>query len=154
MSRFTDPTGLTLRARTYMGIVSMRHLLIGAFCLIRPGDFQSPSYGGVKDALGFLAPDTALMVYGLAFIIAGVASAVPVVTGGDGAARAGLLISVVVTGLWVGGFFAAIWDGTIAGPTGPVVWCAVLAKDLTMLREPLRNPFEPIVRRIAAERRG
>lgn len=148
-----DPSYLSPRARVYMGIAAVRHLLVGLFCFFRPGDFTSPSYNGVKGALPFVNPNHSLQAYGVFFILTALTCAWSVVSGREGAARAGLLFSVVTTGFWVGGFFAAALDHTLGGPTGPVVWTAIVAKDLTMLREPLRNPFEPLVRRVIEQRR-
>lgn len=145
---------MTGRARGYLAIVAARHLILGSICVVHPEHFTSGSYEGIKDALPFVSGDGAMVSWGLIFIIVGILNVIPVLTGRETYARAGLLVNVVVTGFWVGGFIAAQIAGTSAGPSGLIIWASVLAKDSTMLRDPMRNPFEPIVRQMAAVRRG
>lgn len=146
------PELMTPRARVYMLIAGMRHLALGMFCLFRPQDFTSSSYSGATNALPFVGPHLALQAYGLGFLITAVVCLFPVFNGRDGQAKAGLLLSVFFTSLWLGGFISAAIAGHLAGPSGVVIWAAVTFKDLTMLREPLRNPFEPLIQRVLNER--
>lgn len=143
-----SPERMTGRARGYLAIAAGRHLVLGTLCAVKPEHFTSGSYDGIKDALPFVTGDGALVVWGVIFIVVGILNVVPVVTGREVYARAGLLLGIVVTGFWIGGFIAAQITGSAAGPSGLVVWSALVLKDLTMLRDPLRNPFEPIVRQM------
>jgi hypothetical protein len=128
-----------------MTIAALRHVLLGLMCVIRPGDFTSPSYDGVKDVLP-LPGDLALVTWGAAFIIIGAVAVWAAVNGSEGAARHALTGSVVVTLMWVGGFIWSILTGSLVGWSGVIIWTALAAKDLTMLRDPLRNPFEDLIR--------
>ncbi|QZN86869.1 hypothetical protein [Cellulomonas sp. C5510] len=137
---------MTPRARAYMAICASRHLFLGVMCLWRPQDFTSGSFDGVKDFLWLLHPDTALMVWGAVFVVVGALAGFAAFTGNEDAARHALFVSVVTTFMWAGGFAWSILTGTSAGWSGVIVWSALAAKDLTMLRDPLRNPFEDLVR--------
>lgn len=145
---------MTARARGYLAIVASRHLVLGALCASRPEHFTSGSYDGIKDSLPLVTGDGAMVTWGFIFIVVGILNVIPVVTGRETYARAGLLVNVVVTGFWVGGFISAQITGSSAGPSGLIIWASVVAKDLTMLRDPLRNPFEPIVKQMMSVRRG
>lgn len=142
---------LTPRARVYMAVAGLRNLALGVVCILMPEYFTSGSYAGIKGALPFTA-DTSLIVWGAAFLVAGVIATSAAVFGHETHARIGLMTSVVISGSWVGGFAFAQITGAAAGPTGLIVWAAFTAKDLTMLRDPLRNPFEPLVREVLAGR--
>lgn len=136
---------MTPRARAYMTICALRHVLLGLMCVIRPGDFTSPSYDGVKDVLP-VPPDAALVTWGAAFLVIGAIAVWAAVNGSENAARHALTGSVVVTLMWVGGFIWSILTGSLVGWSGVIIWAALAAKDLTMLRDPLRNPFEDMIR--------
>lgn len=146
----TPPPGerMTPRARIYMAICAARHVLLGAACLIDPGGFTSGSFAGVKDVLRWwVGPDEMLRIWGAAFVAVGAICSVAAIAGRVELARIGLLTSVVISAMWVGGFVASIWSGQSAGWSGVIVWGAVTGKDLTMLQDPLRNPFEPLIRK-------
>ncbi|GEL47394.1 hypothetical protein CHO01_25100 [Cellulomonas hominis] len=136
---------MTPRARAYMTICALRHLLLGLMCVVRPGDFTSPSYDGVKAVLP-VPPDAALITWGVAFVLVALVAVHAAVTGSEESARHALTGSVVVTAMWVGGFVWSILTGSLVGWSGVIVWTALAAKDLTMLRDPLRNPFEDLIR--------
>lgn len=142
---------MSMRARAYLGIAAIRHILVGFFCLTMPESFSSSSYEGLRQAVPFVTDAQAIPVWGMAFIFAGVFCAIAACSGREYVARLGLLVSVITTGAMGGGFLAAIVTGDLAGPTGPVVWLAIALKDLTMLRSPLQNPFEPVVRRVLGD---
>lgn len=146
----TPPPGerMTPRARAYMAICAGRHLLLGLACLLDPYGFTSGSFSGVKNFLHwFIPPDPMLRVWGVSFVVVGVLAVAAVMNGRAEIARWGLLASVIVSFCWVGGFIASIATGQSAGWSGVIVWAAIAGKDLTMLQEPLRNPFEPLIRK-------
>lgn len=142
---------MTARARAYMAIAAARHLLIAGFCLFAQDTFASPSYQGLRDAVPFVSDSAAIPFWGFAFLITGSACAFGGIRGSEGVARWALLMSVITTAAVGGGFLAAWFQGSLAGPTGPVIWFAIAFKDLTMLGNPLRNPFEPVVKRVLAD---
>ncbi len=138
---------LTPRARAYMVIVATRHVLVGLVCIAAPGTFRSGSYSGIKQALPF-GGDASLCAWGVMFAATGLLAAYAAWSAGEQPARFALLWSVITSAFWVGGFGAAWAAGDLAGWTGPIIWATVTAKDCTMLRSPLRNPFEPVVRKV------
>ncbi|WP_169165088.1 hypothetical protein [Cellulomonas taurus] len=139
---------MTPRARVYMAICAARHGLLGLACLVRPQDFTSGSFSGVRNFLHWAIPgDPMLRIWGVAFGVVAALAVAAVLTGRPEVARNGLLGSVIVSFCWVGGFIASIWTGQSAGWSGVIVWAAITLKDLTMLQDPLRNPFEPLIRK-------
>jgi hypothetical protein len=150
MSAQPPPPGqrMTPRARVYMAICAARHLLLGIACLLNPEGFTSGSFSGVKNVLHWLVPpDPMLRIWGVVFVGVGAVCALAVLLGRPEIARNVLLASVIVSFCWTGGFIASIWTGQSAGWSGVIVWAAVAGKDLTMLQDPLRNPFEPLIRK-------
>ena len=144
---------MTPRARVYMAICAARHVLVALACLVLTQTFTSGSYAGVKGFLHWFVPaDSMLRTWGLVFAVVGSLAVLGAVTGRVELARNALLASVIVTFCWVGGFIASIASGESAGATGVIAWAALAGKDLTMLQDPLRNPFEPLIRK--EERNG
>lgn len=144
------PGDMTPRARAYMTIAAVRHLLLGAALILMPQAFQSETYNGIKDLLP-LPPESALAGWGGIFLATGIFCSVAAALGRQGEARWALLASVLTTALWAGGFtvyVGVLWaqTGELVNPSGPIIWAAVCLKDITMLRNPLINPFEQLVR--------
>lgn len=133
---------MTPRARLYMALCGFRHLGVGFFCLLMPDAWSSGNFRVLKTILPGVDPLDMMRLWGSIFILVGLLSAYAAISGREGAARLGLRGSVTSTALWAGGFLAAALTGTTAGLSGMIVWAALAAKDLTMLRDPLRNPFE------------
>lgn len=141
---------MTPRARAYLTIAAVRHTLVGSFCILTPHAFHSPGYIPIKHAIP-APPDQALACWGVLFIATGALAAHAAIRRQEGYARWALLASVVSSALWAAGFIAGLVQGQTGGPTGWVIWTAVTLKDITMLRAPMRNPFEPIVRKALAD---
>jgi len=140
---------MSARARAYLGITAGFHLSLGSFCLLAPHAFMSPSYEGLRNAMP-VPYSLDLAAWGAVFALVGIACAFAAVFGRESTARTSLLLSVIVTGAVAGSFLASWVSGTLQGPTGPLVWLTLAFKDMTMLRNPLRNPFEPVVQRVLA----
>lgn len=126
------PEGMTFRARAYMAIITTRQLLGGSLYVW---------------VWATQTRDGAHLAWGLLFLVVAVVAGLPIWTARDGQARAGLLLSIAVTSAWFGSF-------VVAAVTTPGYWSVAMAiilgaltcKDLTMVQEPLRNPFEALVR--------
>ena len=142
---------MTRRARAYLLVAAGRHFIVGLYCVLQPGSFTSPSYLGVTEALFSLPTPVAIIVWGWLFLLAGFVCLYAAIRGTEGPARAGLLLSVVSTACWGGGFLAAILMGVSENPTSAIVWLALALKDSTMLRQPLRNPFEDLTQKVIAD---
>lgn len=141
-----DEDGLSIRARGYLAITTLQHLLIGLFCVLNPSLFDGVSYRGIKSSLP-LASHDAITAWGWVLLVTAALCAYAAWVGRETPARIALLASVVVTSCWAAGFLVTALSGA-AVPTGPIVWLVLVGKDATMLRQPLRNPFEPVVKRI------
>lgn len=145
---------MTARARGYLTIAGVRHLLIGATCILASDLFISPAYSQIKQVLP-------IPWWGLLFCGNSALCLVAAATGNGHLARVGLIFSAASTAIWAGGFVAAIVsdiqaDRPISGPTGVVIFFAVAGKDLVVCRNPMRSPFEDLGQRIldAEQRRG
>ena len=150
MSKFliaTDPIRMSLRARVYLGIVAVQCFVMGGFFLFEPSWFVSSSYDQIRD----VAP---LPVWSFAFLIAGAICAAAAHFMDEHVARYGLMLTAVLECIWVGGFIAAWFAGSLQSPLGPLVWGVLLARDLVILSQPLCTPFEDIIRRIEEKRPG
>lgn len=131
-----------------MGIASARHVCMALFAILAPYKFASPAYEGLREALPFAAGSHAIIAWGWVFAATGILCALGAIRASEDTARWALFISVVVTAAIGGGFLAAWAAGVLTGPTAMITLFAVALKDLTMLRSPLRNPFEPVVQRV------
>ena len=137
-----DEDRMTPRAQWYMAICAARHCVLGVLCVLDPGTFTSPSYRGMLAAIPVFRGADAIVVWGVVFLAAGIVAAAATATRGATVARVALTVSVVVTAAWCGGFIVSALHRDLAGWSGPVVWAALVAKDLVMLRDPLVVPFE------------
>ena len=144
---------MTHRARAYLLIAAARHAIVGLYCVLQPLSFTSTSYQGISDAFSWLSTTDAMVLWGYLFLLTALACIFAAWKGTEGPARIGLLLSVVTTACWGGGFLAAIMTGASMGPTGAVVWLAIALKDSTMLRQPLCNPFEQLTQKVIADRK-
>lgn len=149
------PGEMTKRARAYLLIAAVRHTLLGLACMLVPQGFTSDTYESIKGVVP-LPPDHAIAGWGGLFLATGIFAAVAAWLGREGEARWALLASVLTSALWAGGFIVyigTVWaeTGLLTNPSGPIIWTAITLKDITMLRNPLVNPFEQLVRSTVTE---
>lgn len=144
---------MTPRARFYMGVVATRSTLLGLFCVLGPQLFSSVTYHGLMSAFHPIPGETTIRLWGIAWLVTAVTAWYATATGREGEARAALMMSIVSSACWAMGFTIAVMNGISTGPTGTIVWWALVFKDGTMLRQPLRNPFEPLVQRVLRQDR-
>lgn len=139
------PEQMTGRARMYLAIAAVRHLLIAASTWLFTPYFTSPSFGQIRTIMP-------LQWWGILFAGAGLTCGIGALIGRETLARVGLILSASSSALWAGGFLAAALTGHTAAPTGVIIWWAVAFKDLVVCRQPLRSPFEPLVRMLNASK--
>lgn len=125
-----------------MLILACRHLVVGGFAIWWPIMFSTPGFDWVRAALRFLGPEGALDVWGIAFGAIGMVALASALMKSPDLARKALFASVVVTFMWAGAMFFAIKPTEPWGYLGAVMWGALAAKDITMLRNPIRVPTE------------
>jgi hypothetical protein len=147
MGQHSFARSMTPRARWYLTIGCVRHLLTAGFAILAPLSFKSPSFGPIIDA----AP---LWVWGIIFLGAGIALGSGAYLKSARIARLGLMWSATST-LMVGvGILAAVLSHDLSSPTGPIIWLAVAFKDFTVCADPLRSPFEDWVERQIADNKA
>lgn len=143
LRRTVPPEQMTARARIYLTIAAAQHLLIAGGLLLFPGAWSTPSFA----VLAGLAP---LWVWGALMLAGGLHLTWSALTGSEGHARVALVGAAVLAALWSAGFLLA-WEHGVATALGGIVFAAVAGKDLMVCGQPLRSPFEPIVREFAGE---
>lgn len=148
----TDEVRMSARARAYLAIAGLRHLLVGMICVLIPGDFYSVSYQQLEKVLAPAPFAGGIQAWGGLFIVAALILFAATLTQKESHARFALILSVVLTMMWAGGFVAALVHGQLQGPLGPIPWFALAAKDLVVCAQPLRAPFEPLVQRFLKEK--
>lgn len=148
----TPPPGerLTPRARAYLWISGWRHGAVGLALILWPSLFTGPAFTTMKHVLP-LPSRGALLAWGIVFMIASLFSAYAATVARENPARVALIVSISSSLLWAASFASATYDGARLSPVGLIFALALAAKDLTMLRDPLRNPFEPLLAKILRE---
>lgn len=138
------PDEMTNRARAYLAIASIRHLLMGGFALFAPGSFRSTSFLPILHT----AP---LWFWSLLFLGAGGSCGIAAITRREDAARAGMSFSATSTLIIGTSLLIAAFTGHLTSPTGPIIWLAVAFKDFVVCAQPIRSPFEALARYLEPE---
>lgn len=136
------PDVMTWRARGYLGIAAARHLAAGIYIVTVPGDFTADAYQVIREILP-------MRVWGLLFLAGGIHMAYAALAGREPHARTGLTMSAVASGSWAAGFFMSYFVGGIVTLLGGIIFTALTLKDLVVCAQPMRSPFERIVREYA-----
>lgn len=132
---------MTLRARAYLMVGSLRHLALGVVGLALPETFDGRAFKVILDIFD-------LWFWAVLFIVGGVHLSYAAVRGSVEHARVALVISACLTSAWAGGFFFASKNVGVGLPlVCGLVFAALVLKDLVQCAQPLRSPFEPFVRK-------
>lgn len=132
------------RARTYLAILAARHVIIGGIALVCPW-VLGRVVGEVGWLLPWLPPERALDLWGLLFLGTAAVGSGSAITRDAGAARLALAASVISTAAFAGTIIGALLTGAPAGWLLAPLLLVMCAKDLTMLRNPVRVPIEDVV---------
>lgn len=133
------PDVMTWRARGYLGISAARHFAVGAYVLALPGDFTADAYQVIREILPMRA-------WGVLFLLGGLHMAYAALAGREPHARTGLTFSAVASACWAAGFLMGYYVGGVVTLLGFIVFAALTGKDLVVCAQPMRSPFERIVR--------
>lgn len=134
---------MTWRARAYLSIGACRHLAIGASCLLVGQTFQSEAFAQIKAVFP-------IWLWGVVFVLGGLHMGYAAASASETAARVAMTFSAVVTSVWAAGFIMAFEpSGGVVSPVGGILFTALTLKDLVVCRQPMRSPFEPIVKEYA-----
>ena len=136
---------MTARARWYLAIAGVRHLLVGTFAMAMSSSFKSTSFIPILEA----AP---LWFWAIFSLGAGVACAGAAATKSEPLARLGMAWSAVLTLLIGAGLLMSVFTGQSSSPTGPIIWLAVALKDFVVCAQPIRSPFEGLTEQLARKK--
>ena len=136
---------MTTRARWYLGIAGVRHLLVGGFAVFMASSFKSTSFIPILQA----AP---LWFWALFSLGAGIACMGAALTKSEPLARLGMAWSAVLTLLVGVGLLMSVFTGQSSSPTGPIIWLAVALKDFVVCAQPIRSPFEGLTEQLARKK--
>lgn len=136
------PEKMTVRARLYLAIGAARHLSVAAIAFVAANYYDGSPWAVLISVLS-------LKVWALAFFIGGLHFAYSATVGDEAQARVALVVSAALTASWAAGFFLSAVEGSATAVFIGVLLAALAGKDLVVCAQPLRSPFEPIVRKIA-----
>lgn len=140
---------MTWRARAYLFITAVQNALIGFACITLDGTaaFEGDGWRVVRDLLE-------MWQWGVVFLCGAIHMAVAAARGSELLARVGMPLSAVIVALWAAAFAAAFQDGGVVSPVGAIIAGSLTAKDLLVCSQPLRLPFEPLVKEYAGPKVG
>ena len=137
---------MTRRARVYLMISATRHLVMGVFTIAAAGEFTNPTFVPV---LAYL-PVTGWGVLMLATAaVCGVAAVLRSATW----ARTALTVSATLSLTLGAGIFLGVLAVRISGGMAPIAAICLLslaAKDYVVCAQPMRSPFEQVMRRMVS----
>lgn len=148
-----EPEAMTRRAQWYLCIGGSRHAVLGWFAIVKADQFTS----GVWVPIISYAPlcfwgGAMLLVALLMFVSAGCRSAklarLALVLSGTLTLTVGAGILIGLIGIWTDGNPA-----TTATPVLPTLLLSLALKDYAVCTQPLRSPFESILRSVKWESR-
>lgn len=136
--RHVSPVVMTWRARAYLTIASARHLAIGGSMLILPHTYDTRSYH-------LLFHDIPSVFWSVVLLIGGAHLAYAAIRANELHARIALILSCGISSMWAASFAFIAFHG-YASILATAVFGALAGKDLLVCGQPLRSPFEPLVR--------
>lgn len=138
---------MSWRARAYLFITALQNALIGLSCITLDDTeaFSGDGWRVVRD----LMP---MWIWGILFVIGGLHLFGAAARGSELWARVSMPMSAVLTALWAAAFVLAFKDGGAVSPVGTIIAAALTAKDLLICSQPLRLPFEPLVKEYASSK--
>lgn len=144
---------MTPRARLYLLAIAIYCLIVGAACALLHPDFVSPAFNVIKDRMPFR-----LKGWAFAQISVGIISFWACWRAKETLAWYALIGSAVVSGLWATWFIYPLFVLDHVSETAQFVlillgsgFSLLTALNLVQARQPLRSPFEPILRSIDEE---
>jgi hypothetical protein len=130
------------RARVFLAVVAVQNVALGLACLLLTGYYIVPARA--FDLLRELAPMTA---WGWLQVAVGLAASWAVVFADRGWARAALLGSAAISGMWTAAltieFVGLARTPERISPMLPLLWLALTGKDLVIAWQPFRPQPAP-----------
>ena len=142
-----EPEKMTGRARAYMLVASGRHLGLGVVILAAHDIFRDdPRFDFIQSTLAWTGDP--FILWGLLFFLTGVVCFLSAILKKEPLARSALIASATATAFWATGLLAGALLGNLSAWAGAILLSALVGKDLVVSRQPLRSPFEAVLRRI------
>ena len=138
-TRDHSPEAMTPRARAYLAVVTVRHLLVGGVFLLLGGSMPPAPYRAFADP----AP---LAMWGSAALVVGTVALVSVAWRSERWARFALIISATLTSLMALALILSLFDLTAMGALLTILLASFTAKDMIVSQDPIRSPFERLLR--------
>lgn len=139
---------MTPRARLYLLAIAVYCLIIGAACIYLHPNFVSPAFNVIKDKMPFRLRGWAVLQIGV-----GITSFWACWKASERFAWYALTGSAIVSGLWATWFLYPLFvlDGVSETARFVLIllgsgFSLLTALNLVQARQPLRSPFEPILR--------
>lgn len=126
---------MTWRARFYLTVAGFRHGALAASALLSP-DLPDVDLG------------LPIRWWGVVFLVGAAGLLWAAKEASETWARVALGVSAVVTSVWAAGF-TAFWLTGQWSPLPAILFLALTLKDLTIVGDPMRSPFEPMLREYA-----
>ena len=145
LRRDKAPEAMTRRAVAYLCIGAARHTLIGIFAIGYADQFANAAFIPIIE----YAP---LWVWGAFMLVAAALMLVAAIWRSAWIARLGLVVSATLT-LAIGSGIALgvieVWStGGRATPISAILLLSLALKDYAVCTQPMRSPFEQVLRRI------
>jgi hypothetical protein len=149
-----SPEAMTRRARWYLSVAGLRQGTLGLFCILTPWLFTSAAFIPI---LSYLP----VAWWGIFMTICGILCGLAALLRSGDMARVAMVISATITlvlaaGVWIGigAIWVDYWQGdreVAASPLMPILLTALAAKDYIVCAQPVRSPFEAVVRQVMGE---
>jgi hypothetical protein len=147
--RDVDFNRMSLRARIYTGVAAARSVATAMVLLAMGNELGARVYPTVTALFTTTVWAHLWTAVGILLIVSAVRSSIFL-------ARLGLIILATITSIWAVAVTIttsiSIGDsGMMALVISPVLWWALVLKDLVVLRQPLVSPFEELAKRYPVE---
>lgn len=139
-SRDCSPEAMTPRARAYLAVVTSRHFAVAVIMLGLPHRLPRAPYVAFNAA----AP---LYVWGVASLVVGAFAFIGGTWRSEWWARVSLISSATLTAAMTTALLMSWSVLTSFGLMAAVLLLAVTSKDMIVCQDPIRSPFEAVLRR-------
>lgn len=135
---------MTRRGRAYLLALSAFALSLAFFLLIYPEFFDAPGFRIIRAVF-----DEHLWAWGILWLWVGAAAGYAGWVGHEVLARVVLIAAASLMAGWAVGFWIAFRLGGPISPVGVLLCTWGAAENLIQCADPMRSPFETIVREVA-----
>jgi hypothetical protein len=143
---YVPPEQMTPRARAYLSATALYCIGMGIACGFYSELFNSASFTVIRRMLpGQMAGWAAAH-----FLVASL-SVWAALRGKESTAWKSLMGATAMVGPWAGGFWLALFTMPHIVPSGAIAYSFITVIHLIQARQPLRSPFEPVMRQLENE---